>query len=137
VLLFAILLLATVYQSSQSNDDYYQAGESDILKVKKGAVFSIRLYENGSTGYVNCVLNENKFKRIRRAHSSYKQSIHSKLGYTGSGGVTTIYFEALETGTDTIRINACPLGPQGKDCSDFTDENTKAGNEFIIIISSD
>lgn len=133
ILIAIIILIGTFYYIRFCN--YYKSGENKNFELKVGETLEIRLYENGSTGYSNCWLNENKSKKLKLVDRKYEKSLYAKLGYDGAGGITTLFFKAQEKGIDTIKIANCPLGPENKNCSDYSEKNTETENEFIIEIN--
>lgn len=128
-----IILIYTFYYRRFCN--YYENGENKKIELRVGETLEIRLFENGSTGYSNCWLNENKSNKIKLVNRKYENSLYAKLGYEGAGGITTLFFKAQEIGIDTIKIASCPLGLESKNCSDYSEKNTEVDNEFIVKIS--
>jgi len=112
--------------------DYYKIGDTDRFECSVGETFTIKLHENGSTGIVNCWLNESEFKIVQKLDESYEPGIRSILKCDGCGGIVTYRFKAIAVGYDTIKIAHCPVGPEGKDCEDYTTVNTQSDNEFVI-----
>lgn len=115
-------------------EDYYKSGEKDSFEIKVGQEFNIRLFENGSTGYSNCWLNEKNNTLLKKVKEEYSQSLNSRIGYIGSGGLIEITFRGLKVGVDTIKIANCSFR-DGEKCTDYNPENTKSDNEFIIRIT--
>lgn len=133
ILITIIILISTYYYRRFCN--YYKSGENKNFELKVGENLEIRLYENGSTGYSNCWLNENKSKKLKLVNQEYENSLNAKLGYEGAGGIITLIFKAQEKGIDTIKIANCPIGRESKNCNDYTEKNTEVDNEFIVKIS--
>lgn len=111
--------------------NYYERGENDAFSCRIGETVEIRLRENGSTGCVNCWLNEGECKIVKQANREYVPSINSRLGYDGAGGIIVLTFKAVTPGLDTIKFANCFVGGDD-DCKDFTPENTPLDNMFII-----
>ena len=133
ILITIIILIGTFYYRIFCN--YYKSGENKNFELKVGETLEIRLYENGSTGYSNCWLNENKSKKLKLVNRKYENSLNAKLGYDGAGGIITLIFKAQEKGIDTIKIANCPLGRENKNCSDYSEKNIETDNEFRIEIT--
>ena len=133
ILSLIIILIGIFYYKKFYN--YHKSGENNNFELKVGETLKIRLYENGSSGFSNCWLNENRSKKLKLVNQKYENSLNAKLGSEGAGGIITLIFKAHETGIDTIKIANCPLGPESKNCSDYNEKNTAADNEFIVKIS--
>ncbi|NHM03674.1 protease inhibitor I42 family protein [Flavobacterium celericrescens] len=133
VIISIIILIGISYYNKFCN--YYKSGENNNFELKVGETLEIRLYENGSTGFSNCWLNENRSKKLKLVNRKYENSLYAKLGSEGAGGIITLIFKAYEKGIDTIKIANCPLGQESKNCSDYNEKNTAADNEFIVKIS--
>jgi predicted secreted protein len=129
---FIILVLSILYYLEY--EDYYESGENDSFEIKVGQEFHIRLYENGSTGYSNCWINEKNNPLFKKVKEEYSQSLNARLGYIGSGGLIEMTFKGLKVGVDTIKIANCSFR-DGEKCTDYNTENTKSDNEFIIKIT--
>ena len=114
--------------------NYYHGGENDKFELEVGETFKIKLFENHSTGYSNFGLNENESQTLKIVNRKYESGLNEMLSYEGAGGIVTLTFKAQEKGIDTIKIANCPLGRDSKKCSDFSEENTKTDNQFIIKI---
>jgi predicted secreted protein len=112
----------------------YKASENDKFTIKIGESFDVRLYENGSTGYMNCWLNENKCNSIKLRSRQYENSLNQKLGYIGSDGTIKFTFIGTKVGIDTIKLSNCPTAVEHKSCDDFSENSTKSDNEFIITV---
>ncbi len=111
----------------------YRNGENDNFKLKVGETFKIRLYQNGSTGYENCWLNEMESQIVKRVYDEYEPGLNSMLGAVGAGGTVIYTFKAISKGNQIIKMASCPVGPENKKCQDYSD-NTKPDNEFVINI---
>ena len=97
-----IILIGIFYYNKFCN--YYKSGENNNFELKVGETLEIRLYENGSTGFSNCWLNENRSKKLKLVNRKYENSLYAKLGSEGAGGIITLIFKAYEKGIDTIKI---------------------------------
>ena len=128
-----ILVLGMLYY--REFKDYYESGENDSFEINVGQEFRIRLYENGSTGYSNCWLNEKNNALLKIVKKEYSQSLNSRFGYAGSGGLIEITFKGLKVGVDTIKIANCSFR-DGQECLDYNAQNTKSDNEFIVEITN-
>lgn len=116
------------------NYNYYLPGENDSFKLKIGEKFTVKLYENASTGYSNCWLNENTVTCIEKVSENYEAGLNSKLGYIGAGGTIAVTFIAVKKGIDTLKIGSCPLGREGKTCKDYTAKNSQIDNVFYVTV---
>jgi hypothetical protein len=114
---------------------YYTIGENDKFTIKVGESVDIRLFENGSTGSMNCWLNEKECNSIKLTSRQYERSLNQKLGYIGSGGTIKFTFVGSRVGLDTIKLRNCPTAVEHKSCADFSDNLTKSDNEFIISVT--
>jgi predicted secreted protein len=131
IIITSFCIIALYYYYTYNN--YYEIGENDNFELKVGETFEIKLYENGSTGSKNCWLKKNKL--VTLVKEDYEKSMESKMGYIGSGGITTYTFKAAKIGVDTLKVSNCPLAYENKNCSDYNDKNTKPDNIFTIKIS--
>jgi predicted secreted protein len=132
VITFVLLAISIIYFSDNYN--YYKPGENGAFKLRIGEEFSIKLYENPSTGYSNCWLNENSVTCIEKVDENYKSGLNSKLDYDGAGGDLKVTFKATKKGIDTLKIGSCPLGREGKTCKDYNAKNSQIDNEFYITV---
>ncbi len=130
IVVFVVTLIITLavlwYTDSK---DHYERGENGSFNISVGDTFIIKLDENGSTGSANCWLTKMK---------SIKLKIHEFVPNSkadGAGGVTAYTFEAIEKGTDTLKVANCPLAHDNKECSDYNERNTKPDNIFIVNVS--
>ncbi|MGN6646059.1 MAG: protease inhibitor I42 family protein [Cytophaga sp.] len=129
--LISFIVLVTVVGIIYYRHFRYVNTTNDTFDCKVGETFKIRLYENGSTGYVNCWLNECQCKLVQQVKTDFIPSIYSRLGYDGAGGVKVLTFKAVSPGHGTIKFASCFIGGN-EECEDFTPENTPPDNEFII-----
>lgn len=130
----AIILLGLVVLLF-SCDHVYERGDSDVFTIKVGESFSIRLPENGSTGASNCWLNENKCTSTKLSSRRYESSDREKAGYDGAGGTTTLTFEGVSIGVDTIKIRVCLTAILRKPCSFFQDSSyvlTEGSKKMLV-----
>ncbi len=127
---FSLVLIAGIV-IYYTNFNCYKRGDNDEFACKIGETFKVRLRENGSTGCINCWLNENQCKLVKKIDRSYEPSINARLGYEGAGGIITFTFEAAAAGHDTIKFANCFIGGD-EECEDFTPQNTPYDNAFII-----
>ena len=109
----------------------YVHESNDTFDCNIGQTFKIRLHENGSTGCINCWLNEHQCKLVQQVNTEFIPSINSRLGYEGAGGIIVVTFKAVTPGHDTIKFANCFVGGN-EECKDFTPENTVSDNAFII-----
>jgi predicted secreted protein len=100
------------------NRPNYIMGEDSGFKIKEGEEFSLRIPENGFTGYSNCWRNENHCNNIKRVKEEYKSYLF-KNDCDGCGGLVTWTFKGIQRGKDTIFISLCPVGYVGKPCESF------------------
>jgi predicted secreted protein len=114
--------------------DYYTIGENGEISCAVGETFKIELNENGSTGYMNCWINEQNFRHVKLIRTEYTPSLNAKLGYDGAGGITTFIFSVVSRGTDTLKVAACRTIREGTVCSDFNEANTKPDNVFVVTV---
>ena len=131
-LTFVLVIISIIYLSDNYN--YYKPGENGSFKLKIGEEFSIKLYENASTGYSNCWLNENSVTCLEKVGENYEAGLNSKLGYIGAGGDLKITFKATKKGIDTLKMGSCPIGREGKTCKDYNAKNSQIDNEFYITV---
>ncbi|RAW01608.1 protease inhibitor I42 family protein [Pseudochryseolinea flava] len=103
----ALILLIALTTYTILSQRYYDAGEGDTFTLRVGETFSVRTHLNGSTGYHNCWVNRKNAKVIETSRS-YQSGLNEKLGLIGSGGVETISFQAIASGTDTVYISSIP-----------------------------
>lgn len=115
---------------------YYNFGENDTFYVKVDEPFEIKLFENGSTGCINCWLNEKQNKSLKLIRKKYQKSIQTLLGSDGNGGITTFTFKAYKKGIYSIKFANCPIGIEKKECEDYNEKNTMTDNKFIVIANS-
>ncbi len=132
ILVLSIIAITCAFFYYKNFCDYYESGETDTFNLNVGETFEIKLYENGSTGYVNCWLNESESRIVKRVNEDYVPGINARLGAIGSGGIVTITFKAISTGRQTIKIANCPVGPEQKKCAEYTDKTTETEYEFMV-----
>lgn len=113
--------------------NYYKPGENDSFNLKVGEEFSVKLYENPSTGYSNCVLNENSVGCIEKVKQYYEPD-WNPFKQDGKGGELILKFKAVKTGIDTIRISKCPTGREHKTCKDYSVNSSQIDNEFYVLV---
>src|SRR3954467_12604996 len=119
--LFLIFIISVVAIYKYPHKDYYESGEIDEIKIKVGETFKIKLSQNPSTGYLNCWINQNKFRLVTLTKTEFPDS----AGVTdciGCSEAIILNFKAIKTGTDTIKFAFCPAGREGKICSDYTNK---------------
>ena len=115
------------------NHNYYQQGDSDKFKISIGDSFTIKVSENGSTGFSNCWINENNCQFVKLLDRQYQSSWVEKSGSIGSGGTVALTFVGTTIGTDTIKISDCPTGIMQKDCSYFVGDSLRLISEDSVI----
>jgi len=135
IILLSVLTLAvaacTLYYYKYK--DYYTTEENDSFKIKIGETFKIKLYANGSTGYINCWLNERTQDLVKKTNESYEPEPFSGR-CEGCGGVETLVFTGLKKGSDTIKFASCPTGQESQTCEYFSDQHTPADHLFFITV---
>lgn len=134
ILFVSITFALIVIFYLRGNNNSYKPGENSSFKLKRGEKFSIKLYENPSTGYSYCWLNENSVACLEKVEENYETGLNSKLGYDGSGGSLEVTFKATKKGIDTVKMGSCPLGREGKTCKDYNTKNSQTHNEFYITV---
>ncbi|MCW4469060.1 protease inhibitor I42 family protein [Flavobacterium sp. MFBS3-15] len=125
VVFIATLLITLGVLFYTDGKDHYTRGENASFDLKEGDTFVIKLDENPSTGGKNCWLTDVKSVRL------ISQDFNPKSSADGAGGVTTYTFKAIAKGVDTLKVANCRLAGE-KDCSDYTDDNTKPDNVFVV-----
>lgn len=124
--IFVIIILLSLIGGYFYIDGYnfFEKGDVETFGIKVGESFTIKLYANGSSGYHNCWINENKCQFVELLGEEYESSWQEKLGYIGAGGTVMLTFIGNSNGTDTIKISDCPTGWMHKDCSFFAEGST-------------
>lgn len=126
VIVFIVTLLITLgVLFYTEGKDHYERGENASFDVKVGDTFVIKLDENPSAGGKNCWLASMKTVRL------ISQDFNPNSSADGAGGVTAYTFEAIANGFDTLKVANCRLAGE-KECSDYTDGNTKPDNVFVV-----
>ena len=132
LLAFIITVLSVCYYLEF--EDYYRIGEKDYFNIKVGQELQIKLYENGSTGYTNCWLNEKNNTMLIKVKEEYSQGLYARLKYDGAGGINKISFKGIKVGVDTIKIAHCSSF-DGKKYEEYNEKNTESDYEFIVNIT--
>jgi predicted secreted protein len=118
------------------NYNYYELGERDTFLLNIGERLTIKIRENGSTGYQNCWVNEVDCKHLKINNRDYKSSFHESIGYIGAGGTAYLTFIGTSIGTDTIKISIIPSGDtcscKGNPSNQSKNFNPQTGYQFIV-----
>jgi predicted secreted protein len=118
------------------NYNYYELGESNTFLLNIGERLTIKIRENGSTGYQNCWVNEVDCKHLKINNRDYKSSFHESIGYIGAGGTAYLTFIGTSIGTDTIKISRIPSGDtcscKGNPSNQSKNFNPQTGYQFIV-----
>ncbi|SHF73596.1 Chagasin family peptidase inhibitor I42 [Flavobacterium fontis] len=130
-LILILIVISTIYYFDKHN--YYEPGENDSFRLKVGETFSVKLYENPTTGYSNCVLNENAINCIEIVKESYEADWNTNK-IDGNGGEFIVKFKAVKKGIDTIKIGSCPTFKEGKTCKDFNTIKNQTDNKFYVTV---
>lgn len=123
-ILIAVFALAACKQSFKPNQKQYE--------IKVGETFEINIYQNPSTGYENCWLNQKKATAV----SVYSQEFFRQgaKDCNGCGGTLVYTFKGIAPGTDTIKMATCPTLRENKPCTAYSDDIVKPDSSFIIIV---
>ncbi|NHM02488.1 protease inhibitor I42 family protein [Flavobacterium difficile] len=73
----------------------YKLYNKECYHINVGETFEINLNENGSTGFINCWLNQNAIDIVEEINSEYVSDNNDKL-IPGAGGVLTIKFKGIK-----------------------------------------
>ena len=109
----------------------YKLYNKECYHINVGETFEINLNENGSTGFINCWLNQNEIDIVEEINSEYVSDNNDEL-IPGAGGVLTIKFKGIKKGCDTIMFSNCPVLRERKKCEAYTTKNTVVDDMFII-----
>lgn len=109
----------------------YKLCNKEYYNINVGETFEINLNQNGSTGYINCWLNQNEIDIVEEINSEYV-SDNADKNISGAGGVLTITFKGVKKGCDTIKFSNCPALIERKKCEEYTSKNTEVDDMFII-----
>jgi predicted secreted protein len=116
--------------------NYYELGESNTFLLNIGERLTIKIRENGSTGYQNCWVNEVDCKHLKINNRDYKSSFHESIGYIGAGGTAYLTFIGTSIGTDTIKISIIESGDtcscKGNPSNQSQNFNPQTGYQFIV-----
>jgi predicted secreted protein len=116
--------------------NYYELGESNTFLLNIGERLTIKIRENGSTGYQNCWVNEVDCKHLKINNRDYKSSFHESIGYIGAGGTAYLTFIGTSIGTDTIKISRIPSSDtcscKGNPSNQSQNFNPQTGYQFIV-----
>ena len=104
-IIFLITLSILIYVYFE-NKNYYSIGESDIFNINVDETFTIKLYENGSTGFENRWINKNNCSSLILSKEEYEPELFSEK-CVGCGGIKTLTFKGVASGLDTILISNC------------------------------
>jgi predicted secreted protein len=136
IAVLGLLITSFIIKISTDNYNYYERGESDTFHLKTGESITVKIRQNGSTGYQNCWLNECHCKHIKLKKRDYKSSIHETLGYIGAGGTEHLTFTGTTIGTDTIQISIIPPSDTCSCNENLSNQSKilkpKSGYQFII-----
>ena len=115
----------------------YGYGENDVFHIKVGEEISIKVFENASTGHINCWINPYAAKSVKAQKGAYESSLHEKRGYVGSGGSTAWTLTGIRKGIDTLKFRFCPVLIEQKRCEDYFKDTIPPDNIFIIHVSDE
>lgn len=131
LILIALATLIGIYKYFFYRPEYYEVG-NEYIYVKVGETFKIKMYENASTGYLECWLNENKPHLIVPVKSDFEGKGTDCIG---CGGDLILSFKAVKKGNDTLKFASCPAGREGKSYSYYTEKNTTPQQIYTIKIT--
>jgi predicted secreted protein len=131
-----LIITVLIVKFAIDKHNYYELGEQDTFLLNIGERLTIKIRENGSTGYQNCWVNEVDCKHLKINNRDYKSSFHESIGYIGAGGTAYLTFIGTSIGTDTIKISiiesgdtcSCKENPSNKN-NNF---NPQTGYQFIV-----
>jgi predicted secreted protein len=131
-----LIITALIVKFAIDKHNYYELGEQDTFLLNIGERLTIKIRENGSTGYQNCWVNEVDCKRLKINNINYKSSYHESIGYIGAGGKAYLTFIGTSIGTDTIKISRIPSGDtcscKGNPSNQSKNFNPQTGYQFIV-----
>jgi predicted secreted protein len=116
------------------NSNTYDINNLSKLSIKKGEDFTIKIKQNGSTGYVNCWINERKCRSVKVIERNYSRRWFSDL-CDGCGGTISWTFSGFSKGIDTIKISYCLIGPLGVDCDYFSEDSIRLSTSDSLVVS--
>jgi predicted secreted protein len=110
IAIICFIIVALILKIGIDKHNYYELGESDTFHLNIGKSVTVKIPQNGSTGYSNCWFNEYNCKHIRLDQRDYKSSFNESIGYIGAGGAEYLTFTGKSIGIDTIKISSIPPG---------------------------
>jgi hypothetical protein len=122
-----VLTLLVVWQLNRS-----RVTEEQTFSVAVGDRMSITYYENGSTGFVNCWINESLWKHVRLVNEAPVTTIFDRTNCGGCGSAVEYTFEATSPGTDTIKMKDCPVYISDKGCDYFSVETLRNAPDSVL-----
>lgn len=132
----ALTTTALIVKFAIDKHNYYELGESNTFLLNIGERLTIKIRENGSTGYQNCWVNEFDCKHLKINNRVYKSSFHESIGYIGAGGTAYLTFIGTSIGTDTIKISIIESGDtcscKGNPSNQSKNFNPQTGYQFIV-----
>jgi predicted secreted protein len=131
-----LIITALIVKFAIDKHNYYELGESNTFLLNIGERLTIKIRENGSTGYQNCWVNEADCKYLKINNRDYKSSFHESIGYIGAGGTAYLTFIGTSIGTDTIKISRIPSSDtcscKGNPSNQSKNFNPQTGYQFIV-----
>lgn len=110
IAIIGFIIVVLILKTCIDKHNYYELGDSDTFHLNIGESITIKIPQNGSTGYSNCWYNEYNCKHIKLNDRKYKNSIYELIGYIGAGGTEYLTFTGKSIGIDTIKISKIPPG---------------------------
>lgn len=136
IVLLITILLGWYFYELWDDKNLLTPGKLRVFELDRGDHLTLKMSANGSTGYANCWINEDKCESIELYKTDYKPNLNSRLGYIGSGGWKYFEFKATEVGIDTILIHNCPIkdvmGEKPNGCEAF--QNKIENSDYKIIV---
>jgi predicted secreted protein len=131
-----LIITVLIVKFAIDKHNYYELGESNTFLLNIGERLTIKIRENGSTGYQNCWVNEVDCKHLKINNRDYKSSFHESIGYIGAGGTAYLTFIGTSIGTDTIKISIIESGDtcscKGNPSNQSQNFNPQTGYQFIV-----
>ena len=131
-----LIITVLIVKIAIDNYNYYELGESNTFLLNIGERLTIKIRENGSTGYQNCWVNEVDCKHLKINNRDYKSSFHESIGYIGAGGTAYLTFIGTSIGTDTIKISRIPSSDtcscKENPSNQSQNFNPQTGYQFIV-----
>jgi predicted secreted protein len=135
IVVAAGLLFLGIGYELWDNRNFLHRHETRTFDIRTGDELSLKVNENGSTGFANCWVNEAHCKNVRLSDTRYRQSLNSKMGMVGSGGWKYFTFLGLTSGVDTIKIHNCPVTDVNTGCDAFQDNISESDYTIIVKVT--